>query len=80
MARKHALIMLLCCLTPLAAIFAVSVLGIPLGNLAPVAMLILCPLMHILLMRGMAGHNGQGQASCRSTAPTPEETPAVASK
>jgi len=75
MTGKHTLIMLLCCLIPLAAIFAVTVLGVPVTGLGTVAIVLLCPLMHILMMRGMGGHNHQGQASCHPTAST-SETPA----
>lgn len=74
---KHTLIMVLCCLVPLAAIFAVTVLGVPVGTLGTVAIVLLCPLMHILMMRGMGGHNHQGQASCHPAA-TADEIPAEA--
>ena len=59
--------MALCCLVPLGAIFAITVLGVPLGTLGTVAIVLLCPLMHIFMMRGMGGHNHQGQAACHST-------------
>lgn len=61
---RHALIMLLCCLIPLAALFLVAVLGIPLSTLATAAIVLLCPLLHILMMRGMAGHGSESGASC----------------
>jgi hypothetical protein len=79
MNSKHTLIMLLCCLVPLAAIFMVTVLGIPVSGLGTVALVMLCPLMHILMMRGMGNHEHQGQASCHTTAPV-EETRVVTSK
>lgn len=66
---KHGVIMLLCCLVPLAAIFMVSVLGISLSSLGTTALVLLCPLMHLFMMRGMGGHNhgSQGQSSCHDT-------------
>jgi hypothetical protein len=64
---KHTLIMLLCCVVPLAAIFMVNVLGSPLGGLGTVAMVLLCPLMHILMMRGMGNHGHQREAPCHTT-------------
>ncbi len=67
--NKHMTIMLLCCLIPLAAVFAVSVLGISLSGLGTVALVLLCPLLHIFMMRGMMGHNRQEQASCHETKP-----------
>lgn len=63
MAGKHTLIMLLCCVIPLAAIFAVSVLGISLDSIGILAMVVLCPLLHILMMRGH-NHGGQQQPAC----------------
>ena len=77
MSGKHTLIMLLGCLVPLAAVFAVTVLGVPVGTLGTVAIVLLCPLMHIFMMRGMGGHNHQGQAACHKTTAT-EEIPAEA--
>ncbi len=58
---KHLLIMLLCCLVPLALIIGVSTFGLSLGPqqaLLPYALVLLCPLMMIFMMRGMM--QGQG--------------------
>ena len=74
---KHMLIMALCCLVPLAAIFMVSVLGIPLSSLGTVALVLLCPLMHILMMRGMGHHGAQGQPSCHENQSEPASTLAI---
>ncbi len=62
--NKHMLLMLLCCLVPLAIVFAVNNLGISLSNLGALAVALLCPLMHILMMKGMMGRRSQDQASC----------------
>ncbi len=81
MSNKHTLIMLLCCLVPLAGFFLVSVLGIPLSSLGTVALVLLCPLIHILMMRGMGGHDhGKEQASCHPTATESKEPQTVANK
>jgi membrane-bound metal-dependent hydrolase YbcI (DUF457 family) len=58
--RKHAgighlLMMALCCLAPLAAVFALNRLGY--DGAAGYLMLLLCPLMHLFMMRG--GHGGR---------------------
>jgi Protein of unknown function (DUF2933) len=82
--KKHLVIMLACCLVPLALIVAVSVLGISLGPLSallPYALVLLCPLMMIFMMRGMMQgqgadhsehHRGDlGHVDAPRTAPTP---------
>jgi len=58
---KHMLLMLICCLVPIALIVAVSVLGIslgPLSGLLPYALVLLCPILMFFMMRGMM--QGQG--------------------
>ncbi|MHB0869379.1 MAG: DUF2933 domain-containing protein [Chloroflexota bacterium] len=62
--NRHMMIMLLCCLIPMGAVFAVTILGIPLSSLGTVALVLLCPLLHIFMMKGMMGHGNQGQPSC----------------
>jgi hypothetical protein len=74
---KHATIMLLCCLIPLAALFLISVFDIPLSTLATGAIVLLCPLLHILMMRGMKGHHSQGQPSCHGSSAEPARPVAV---
>jgi len=53
--KKHLWIMLACCLLPIAAIVAVSVFNVPLGTLGLYALLLLCPIGHLFLMRKMGG-------------------------
>ena len=55
---SHILLMLLCCLIPLALIAAIAIFGFSLGALTPYlpfAIVLLCPLMMFFMMRGM-GH------------------------
>ncbi|MCL4394268.1 MAG: DUF2933 domain-containing protein [Chloroflexi bacterium] len=58
---KHMLLMVLCCLVPIALIVAVGVLGLslgPLSGLLPYALVLLCPLMMFFMMRGMSQEHG----------------------
>src|SRR5574341_2293629 len=58
---KHALLMLACCLIPIALILAVSVSGFSLGSLTPLlpyALALMCPLMMLFMMRGMGHEHG----------------------
>jgi len=68
--KKHLWIMLAGCLVPLAAILAVAVFKVPLGTVGIFALLLLCPLGHLLMMRGMGHkeHHHNAAASDKSTA------------
>jgi hypothetical protein len=57
MTKKHALIMAACCLVPIAGIVLVSVFDIPLKSVFYFALILFCPLSHILIMKYM----GQGE-------------------
>ncbi len=50
---SHSLWMALCCAIPLAGVVVLSFLGI-LGAWGVYALILLCPLLHLLLMRKMA--------------------------
>jgi hypothetical protein len=50
--KNHALTMLLCCGVPIVGILALSSLGI-LESWGYYALVLICPLGHILMMRGM---------------------------
>jgi len=60
--QNHALMMILCCGIPLVVIMALSSLGI-LGSWGYYALILICPLGHIFMMRGMhSGHADSGMA------------------
>lgn len=57
MNRRHALLMVLCCLIPLAAFAAISISRVPVNTVIYVAIVLACPATHLLMMRGTANHN-----------------------
>lgn len=56
MKKSHMLLMLLCCLIPVIGMVLVYFLKVPLNNVLFYAMILLCPLSHLLMMRFM-GHD-----------------------
>jgi len=63
MKNKHALIMVICCLLPVVGFAVAFFMGIPLGTLGTVALLLLCPLGHILMMRSMGKKHAEHHVS-----------------
>ncbi len=61
---KHMLMMLVCCLAPLGAILLLKLSGYE--GAASYLVLLLCPLMHLFMMRGM-GHKHQEPANENNT-------------
>ena len=61
MDKKHVLIMLACCLVPVAALGAIFIFKVPVTGVVYVGLLLLCPAMHLLMMRNMTGHDHSGQ-------------------
>jgi hypothetical protein len=56
---KHALIMVLCCLIPLAILAVLWAIGVS-GSYLIFGVILLCPLLHIFMMRGMSKGSGEG--------------------
>lgn len=49
---RHTLIMALCCLMPLAILAVLWMIGVS-GSYLVFGLILLCPLLHLLMMRGM---------------------------
>ena len=62
MSKKHVLIMLACCLIPLVALAAIFVFKIPANSVIYFGILLLCPALHLLMMRNMLGHDHTGHS------------------
>ena len=63
---KHLLIMLACCLIPLGLFGAVLFLKVDLGSFGLVAIMLLCPLLHIFMMRGIGHDHGQAKQGAQA--------------
>jgi hypothetical protein len=66
--NRHLWLMVLCCLIPLAALGAIFLLGVPASSALVFALILLCPLGHLLLM-GPAGHKHGAAHSPEDLAP-----------
>jgi len=58
MSKKHTLIMLACCLIPIAALVAIFVFKIAVSSVVYGVIMLFCPLSHLLMMKYM-GHDHQ---------------------
>ena len=53
MKRSHWILMLLCCLIPLAGIAAIVLFRVPTSSVLYFALVLMCPLLHLVMMRSM---------------------------
>ena len=56
--NRHLWIMLLCCLIPIAALTALFVLGVSLSTALLVGIFLLCPILHLWVMKSMGHTHG----------------------
>jgi hypothetical protein len=58
--KKHLVIMILCCLIPVAGLVTIRLFGIPVSTGVYIGLMMLCLISHVLLMRFMMGREGHG--------------------
>lgn len=63
MSRKHTLLMVLGCVLPMAALAAIFLFQVQVSTVLLVAILLLCPLLHLFMMRDHAMRDHAGQAA-----------------
>jgi hypothetical protein len=62
--KNHALAMILCCGIPIVGIMALSYLGL-LGSWGYYALILICPLGHIFMMKGMHSNSKENMVPQR---------------
>lgn len=68
MSKKHILMMLACCLVPVVGLALVYFFNIPISKVLWGAMILICPLSHLLMMRFMGHDHNAPHPVERSTA------------
>ena len=59
MSKKHLLLMLACCLIPIGAIVAFTVLNISATGLTSIVIALMCPVMMLFMIFGMRADHGE---------------------
>jgi len=67
MKKSHLLIMLLCCLIPVAALAAIYLFNVPVNSVLLFGLVLLCPISHLLMMKFM-GHDHNHEETSESPA------------
>lgn len=76
MSKKHAILMVVCCLVGLGAAAAVFIFKLPTNNVWVILMLLLCPLSHFLMMGMMGDHSHETCSNHETHTQQPPTLPA----
>jgi hypothetical protein len=68
MNKKHLMIMLACCLVPMAGLVLIAFFKIPVSTVLLGAMIVICPLSHLLMMVFMGREHNASHTSERPLA------------
>lgn len=63
MKKSHLLIMILCCLIPVAALAAIFLFNVPVNSVLLFGLILLCPISHLLMMKFMGHDYNNGETS-----------------
>jgi len=75
MKKSHVLIMILCCLIPVAAMTAIFLFKVPVSSVLLYGLILLCPLSHLLMMKFM-GHDHSHSTTTPEASANCHEQPA----
>ena len=71
MNKNHLVLMLACCLVPVAGLAAIFMFDVPVNTVVLVGLALFCPLAHLLMMKFMPHEHGAHEPGTRTTAPAP---------
>jgi hypothetical protein len=63
MKKSHWILMLLCCLIPLAGIAAIVLFRVPTSNVLYFGLVLMCPLLHLVMMGSMRHDHGSSSTA-----------------
>lgn len=74
MKKSHLLIMILCCLIPVAAMAAIFLFKVPVSSVLLYGLILLCPLSHLLMMKFMGHDHSHNTTTPQASANCHEQT------
>ncbi len=74
MNNKHLVLMLACCLVPVAGLAAIFLWDVPVNSVVLVGLALFCPLAHLLMLKFMPREHGVPEPGTHPNAPAPLAT------